>query len=50
MEKIWAKTETNLKPEQKMKVASNICDKKHGGEIKSANENYFKCLFKNFQK
>ena len=41
---LWlkAKTKVNLKPELKMKVAWNTCDKELGGEIKSAYENYSK--------
>ena len=39
---VTAKTKANLKPELKMKVAWNTCDKELGGEMKSAYENYFK--------
>ena len=41
---LWlrAKTKANLKPELKMKVIWNTCDKDLGGEIKSAYENYSK--------
>ena len=41
---LWlrAKTKANLKPELKMKVVWNTCDKELGGEIKSACETYSK--------
>ena len=45
MEKnLWlrAKTKANLKPELKMKVVWNSCDKELGDEMKSACENYSK--------
>ena len=54
--KLWgdqwlrAKTKANLKPELKMKVVSNTCDKELGSEIKSGSENYFKSSLENFQK
>ena len=40
---LWlrAKAKANLKPELKMKVVLNTCDKELGGEMKSAYENYF---------
>ena len=43
-EKLWlkAKTDANLKPELKMKVVWNTCDKELSGEMKSAYENYSK--------
>ena len=49
---LWlrAKTEANSKPELKMKVVRNTWDKELDGEMKSANENYFKSLLENFQK
>ena len=37
-----AKTNPNLKPELKMEVVWNTCDKELGGEIKSIYENYSK--------
>ena len=39
---LWlrAKTKGNLKPELKMKVVWNTCDKGLGSRIKSAYENY----------
>ena len=37
-----AKTKANLKPKLKIKVVWNTCDKKLGGEMKSACENYSK--------
>ena len=39
---LWlrAKTKANLKPGSKMKVIWNTCEKEHGGEMKSVNENY----------
>ena len=37
-----AKTKANLKPELKMKVFWNTCDKELGGEMKSAYESYSK--------
>ena len=45
MEKnLWlrAKTKANLKPELKMKVVWNSCDKELGDEMESACENYSK--------
>ena len=51
-ENLWlrAKTKANLKPELKMKVVRNTCDKELGGEMKSAYENYFKNSLENLQK
>ena len=40
-----AKTKANLKPELKMKVVWNTCDKERGGEIRSDYENYSKSSF-----
>ena len=46
-----AKTKASLKPELKMKVVWNICDKELGGEMKYINENYLnKISLANFQK
>ena len=41
---LWlrANTKSNLKPELKMKVVGNICDKELGDEMKSAYETYSK--------
>ena len=36
-----AKTKANLKPELKMKVVWNTCDKELGGEMKSAYDKYY---------
>ena len=49
--KLWlrAKTKANLKPELKMKVVWNTCDKERGEEIKSAYENYFKRSLKTLE-
>ena len=41
-----AKTKANLKPELKMKVFWNTCDKELGGKMKSVSENYFKSSLK----
>ena len=51
-EMFWlrAKTKANLKPELKMKVVRNTCDKELGREMKFVNENYFKSSLENFQK
>ena len=40
----------NLRPELKMKVVWNTCDKELGGEMKSAYENYLQSSLENFQK
>ena len=48
--RLRAKTKANLKPELKMKVFSNTCDKELGGEMKSAHKNYFKSSLENLQK
>ena len=54
MEKnLWLRAETkeSLKPELKMKVVRNTCDKEIGREMKSFNENYVnKTSLVNFQK
>ena len=49
---LWlrAKTKANLKPELKIKVAWNPCDKQLSGEIKSAYENYLKSSIENLEK
>ena len=47
---LTAKTKANLKPELKMKVVRNTCDKELGSEMKFVNENYFKSSLENFQK
>ena len=41
---LWliAKTKASLKPELKMKVVWNTCDKELRNEMKSAYENFFK--------
>ena len=51
-ENLWlrAKTEANLKPQLKIKIAWNTCDRKLGGEMKPVNENYFKSSLEKFQK
>ena len=51
-ENLWlrAKNKANLKPELKIKVARNACDKDLDGEMKSAYENYFKSSLENLQK
>ena len=43
---VRAKTEVNLKPELKLKVVWNACDKELGGEMKSAYEITSKAHFK----
>ena len=50
-ENLWlrAKTKANLKPELKIKVVRNTCDKELGGEMKSY-ENYFKNSLENLRK
>ena len=50
--KLWlrAKNKANLKPELKMRVAWNTCDKEFGDEMKSAYKKYSKSLLSNFQK
>ena len=45
-----AKTEASLKPELKLKVVWNTCDRELGCEIKSVNENYSKSWLEKFQK
>ena len=47
---LWlrAGTKENLKPELKMKVVWNTCDKKLGGKMKSSYENNFKSSLGNF--
>ena len=49
---LWlrAKTKANLKPELKMKVVGNTCDKELGGKMKSACEHYVKSSLENLQK
>ena len=51
-ENLWlrANTKANLKPELKIKVSWNTCDKELGGEVKSTYENYLKISLENFQK
>ena len=43
--RLRAKTKVNLKPEFKMKVVWNTCEKKFGG-MKSINKNYYKSSLK----
>ena len=45
---LWlrAKAKANIKPEVKVKVVRDTCDKELRGEMKSANENYFKVHLK----
>ena len=40
----------NLRPELKMKVVLNTCDKELGGEMKSGYENYLQSSLEIFQK
>ena len=51
-ENLWlrAKTKASLKPELKVKVVWNTCDKELGSEMDSVNENVFKSSPENFQK
>ena len=48
---LWlrAKTKANLKPELKIKVVWNICDKERGGEMKSHYENCYKSSLENLE-
>ena len=49
--RLRAETKGSLKPELKMKVVRNTCDKEIGREMKSFNENYVnKTSLVNFQK
>ena len=49
--RLRAETKGSLKPELKMKVVRNTCDKEIGGEMKSFNEHYVnKTSLVNFQK
>ena len=45
---LWlrAKAKANIKPEVKVKVVWDTCDEELRGEMKSANENYFKVHLK----
>ena len=45
---LWlrAKTKADIKPELKVKVVWDTCDKELRGEMKSANENYSKVHLK----
>ena len=47
---LWlrAGTKENLKPELKMKIVWNTCDKKLGAKMKSSYENNFKSSLGNF--
>ena len=49
--RLRAETKGSLKPELKMKVVRNTCDKEIGGEMKSFNKHYVnKTSLVNFQK
>ena len=49
--RLRTETKGSLKPELKMKVVRNTCDKEIGGEMKSFNEHYVnKTSLVNFQK